>query len=65
MDNMEKMVQQILAQINANAKANQEEMLVEMKATADADRKQGKAEQEKMAANQEEFLARMDVAVGE
>jgi NAD(P)H-dependent flavin oxidoreductase YrpB (nitropropane dioxygenase family) len=52
MDNMEKMVQQILAQTNANA---------------DADRKERKAEQEDLLtkmkdrkADQEDLLARMD-----
>jgi hypothetical protein len=49
MDNMEKMMQQILAQMNANAKANQEDMLSKMA-----------ADQENMAANKEELLARMD-----
>jgi hypothetical protein len=33
MDNMKMMVQQILAQMNANAKANQEDMLTRMRPT--------------------------------
>jgi hypothetical protein len=44
MDNMDKIVQQILAQMNANA---------------DAGRKERKAYQEKMAADQENWLAKM------
>jgi hypothetical protein len=45
MDDIEKIVQQILAQMNTNA---------------DADRKERKAYQEKMAADQEDLLARME-----
>jgi hypothetical protein len=75
MDNMEKMMQQIvqmltklqasqndnLARMEAKMDSNQKkaeadgkaykEMLVEMKATADADREERKADQEKMAAD--------------
>jgi hypothetical protein len=63
MDNMEKMMQQILAQMNANAKANEEDLLARMEAIFDDSRKKAedrKAPQEKMAADKEDFLARMD-----
>jgi hypothetical protein len=53
MDNMEKVVQQLLAQMNANAKANQEDTLIRMKADKEDMLK-------KMAADKEDFSARMD-----
>jgi predicted Zn-dependent protease len=64
MDNMEKMMQQILAQVNANAKANEEDLLARMEAIFDDNRKKAeedrKAPKKKMAADKEDFLARMD-----
>jgi hypothetical protein len=75
MDNMDKIVQQILAQMNANAdadrkerKAEQEDFLARMKeesrkATKDLLTKKKEdrnADQEKMATDKEDFLARMD-----
>jgi hypothetical protein len=71
MDNMDKIVQQILVQMNANAyadrkerKAEQEDLLARMEAKMDSNQKKAeedrKAHQEKMAADKEDFLARMD-----
>jgi hypothetical protein len=57
MDNMVKMMQEILAQMNANAKANQEDMLTKM--AADKEEILARMKEEARQANQE-FLAKMD-----